>query len=218
MSMLLWALACCLPLPDAVTGKKPAPTGPITVTEPRATPVIRQPHDEPTSSDPNEPAAAMTKEQCQDLAEGSAVAGPDCITREVQCNTVVFDHTLGGTQAFDSAFYDRHKCTPRTTNHDSGNERTYLLHVPDGDHRVVAWLDTPCADLDLTMMTTLDKDRCPTVDSLVKVCDMWPKPGTHREHVEFATQGATDVLVVVEGKNNAEGAFAVTLQCKDGLY
>lgn len=215
--LLLLAMACCLPIPG-LSGKSEPAYHPITVSEPRATPVIRQPHDEPVSGDPNEPPVAMSKDQCEDLDEGSRVEGPDCITREVQCNTVIYDHTLGGTQAFDSAFYDRHKCTPRTTNHDSGNERTYLLHMPDGDHRVVAWLDTPCADLDLTLMTTLDKDRCPTMDSLVKVCDMWPKPGTKREHVEFATQGATDVLIVVEGKNNAEGAFAVTLQCKDGLY
>lgn len=214
--LLLLALAgCCFP---QIPGCPAERSGPISVTPPRPRVEQSRPEPDPTSSDPNAPAVGMTRDRCNDLAEGGPVAGPGCITAEIGCGDVVYGHTLGGTQVFDSRFYERHKCTPRTTNHDGGGERVYRLRMPDGDHRVHAWLDTPCADLDLTVLTTADGDACPTSDSLVKVCDMWPRKGKEREHVEFATQGATDLLIVVEGKNEEEGSFALTVQCKDGLY
>ncbi len=217
MLLLLALVGCCFPqIPGCPGGEEES--GPVSVTPPRPQVERVRPEEPDPSSDPNAPTVAMGRDRCNDLAEGGPVAGPDCITAEIRCGDVVYGHTLGGTQVFDSRFYERHKCTPRTTNHDSGGERVYRLRMPDGDHRVHAWLDTPCADLDLTVLTTADGDTCPTMDSLVKVCDMWPNKGTKREHVEFATQGATDLLIVVEGKNEEEGSFALTVQCKDGLY
>lgn len=219
--LLLSLLTACSLLPRVPGCGSDEPVRTIQVTPPKPKIEIGGPGSTtPTAPlDPDAPAVAMEKENCEDLKDGGPVQGPDCITQEVKCNSVVYGHTLGGTTNFDSRFYEVHMCTPRTTNHDSGEERVYLLEMPEGDHRVKAWLDTPCGDLDLTVMTVLDPTRCPTTtDGLLKICDMWPRKGTEREHVEIATQGKTHVMFVVEGKNKDEGPFALTVQCSDGLY
>lgn len=219
---LLLSLFSCSLLPRVPgCGGTPTPSGPVSVTPPKPKIDISGPgaRTAPQPVDPDAPVEAMDAQNCGDLLDGGPVAGPDCVTQVVQCNQVVYGHTLGGTDRFDSRFYEIHMCTPRTTDHDSGDERVYLLEMPEGDHRVKAWLDTPCADLDLTVMTVPDSTTCPTKDQgLLKICDMWPKPGKQREHVEISTQGKTHVMFVVEGKNKDEGAFALTIQCNEGLY
>jgi hypothetical protein len=219
--VLLLILAACSYLPHVPGCNDPKPTGPVSITPPKPKIEIGGPGSTTPAQplDPTAPVVAMEKDNCADLQDGGPVQGPDCVTQVVKCNTVVYGHTFGGTDRFDSRFYEAHMCTPRTTNHDSGDERVYLLEMPAGDHRVKAWLDTPCADLDLTIMTVPDATTCPTTkDGLLKICDMWPMPGTQREHVEIATQGKTNLMFVVEGKNKDEGAFALTVQCSEGLY
>jgi hypothetical protein len=60
-----------------------------------------------------------------------------------------------------------------------------------------------------------DGPKCPTLDDNVQDCDMWPKDGTKREVVDMTSTGVSDWLIVVEGKDDQEGAFAVTVQCVD---
>jgi hypothetical protein len=191
------------------------PVAPIAVTPPKP-PISAGP--QPVTLGPDEPPFAATEDNCDDLQDGGPVQGPDCVTAEVKCGEVVYGHTLGGTNRFTTKFYERWRCAPATTNHDSGDERVYLLRMPEGEHHVDVWLDTPCADLDLAVMRVKEFQACPDLDTLVPTCDMWPKPGRKREHVELSVQGKTDFLLVVEGKNAEEGAFALTVQCGDGLY
>lgn len=220
--MLLLLLTACsyLPqLPGCSGPTAPNPTISVTPAHPKVDITGPGSQDPAQPLDPNEPAVAMANDNCGDLQDGGPVQGPDCVTQTIQCNQVIYGHTFGGTDRFDSRFYEVHMCTPRTTDHDSGEERVYLLEMPAGDHRVKAWLDTPCADLDLTVMTVPDPTTCPSKEQgLLKICDMWPKPGKNREHVEISTQGKTSLMFVVEGKNKDEGAFALTVQCSEGLY
>ena len=213
-TLLQLVTACSVPsLPWSEDPEKVAP--PLVVTPPRP-PIVTGP--QPVVLGPDEPAIAATSENCGDLQDGGPVQGPDCVTAEVKCGQVVYGHTYGGTNTFTTKFYERWRCTPSMTNHDSGDERTYLLRMPEGEHHLDVWLDTPCADLDLAVMRMTPFTACPTLDTLVPTCDMWPKPGNKREKVELSVQGATDFLIVVEGKGNEEGAFALTIQCGDGLY
>lgn len=194
------------------------PDGPLAVTP--AAPITHpgvapQPAAPPG---PDEPPLAMTRDNCQDLQHGGPVSGPDCVTQRVKCGDVIYGHTLGGTQVFDTKFYERHKCTPATTDHDGGDERVYLFEFPDGDHSAWVWLDSPCADLDLAAIRVPDGvEGCPTLEHGIRQCEMWPKPGNRREKVLMVSQGGSKWLLVVEGKGKEEGAFSLTIQCKPGL-
>ena len=158
------------------------------------------------------PKPALTAAECNDLTEGGDV--PDgCFTGTIACDQTVVGHTRGGIDRFSTEFYAKHFCTPATTNHDGGDERVYRFRSP-GRHRVYFTLDTPCADLDLTVLRW-DGSGCPKIDSDVLDCDMWPKEGTERERVDVPAEAGWEYLVIVEGKGSDEGAFALHAQCGD---
>lgn len=166
---------------------------------------------------PPPPVPGITRAQCKDLTDGGPVKGPDCVTGEIKCGQTIIGATQGGLSDnhFSTRFYEKFFCTPATTHHDGGSERVYHFHAPPGKKRLWFTLDTPCTDLDMAVMRWDDTQKCPTLDSNVVDCDMWPKDGTKREVVDMTSTGESDWLVVVEGKDNNEGAFAVTAQCVD---
>jgi hypothetical protein len=164
------------------------------------------------------PEAGITSDQCSDLDNGGPTDG--CITGTLECGQTVVGHTRGGVDRFDTYFYEKKFCTPATTYHDSGDERVYVLDVPEiprgQGHTAIVTLDTPCADLDLAAFKW-NEEGCPTNDHLISQCEMWPEDGTSREMVKLVTQHATRWLVVVEGKDDNEGAFSLTVQCTQGM-
>lgn len=173
---------------------------------------------------PGDPSPAIGAENCDDLAQGGPMAGPDCITGPIECGQTVVGHTKGGSKAFDTRFYEAQYCTPALTDHSSGDERVYVLQFPKGDKHATIWLDTPCADLDLAAIRVQETPTagqpyaCPTVDSGIRQCEMSVQPGNLRDKVEVVSQVGTTWLVVVEGKGDAEGPFALTVQCGEGLH
>lgn len=169
-----------------------------------------------TISGPPPPEAGITKSQCKDLEDGGPVEGPGCITGRISCGETVIGHTIGGVRRFDTRFYERAFCTPALTNHDGGDERIYRLDMPDGPWTAVVTLDTPCADLDLAAIRW-DGDDCPTPSHIIHQCEMWPKDGTAREQVRLASTSQSSWFLVVEGKDEHEGAFALTVQCFPGI-
>lgn len=170
------------------------------------------------NSRPPVPEYVVHREQCGDLEEGGPNNGPDCITDTIECGQTVIGHTIGGVQRFDSRFYEKQFCTPYTTNHDGGDERVYQLVMPEGDYKAFVYLDTPCADLDMAGIKWSD-DTCPTTKHMVNQCEMWPDAyGRDREYMELVSQHGSTWLIVVEGKGEAEGAFALHVQCRPGLY
>jgi hypothetical protein len=169
------------------------------------------------SVDPGEAAVAIAADECSAMADGGPVAGPGCVTAEIKCGDVIKGHTLGGTKSFNTKWYEKNFCTPGLTDHDGGDERVYLLNVPAGDHLAEVTLDTPCADLDLAAFK-YKGDDCPVDAFHLPQCDMWPKDGNQREHVKLVSQKATKWWIVVEGKGEEEGAFALTVECRNSLY
>jgi hypothetical protein len=163
------------------------------------------------------PAPAITSKNCEDVADGGPVNGPGCITSDISCGDIIVGHTAGGVRRMDSKFYEKKFCTPYTTNHDGGEERVYRLKMPPGEWRAYAWLDTPCADLDL-FAVKWDGNDCPTIDHNIQRCeasvDAW---GWGKEAVELVHQGNATWFLVVEGKGDEEGAFALQIQCREGL-
>lgn len=193
-------------------GQDPAPAaGSSTGSAPAAVGVFER----LISQGPPPPEVAIRADECE------AVTSPpptnDCITGEIRCDEVVRGHTNGGVRRFDTEFYRRQFCTPDTTDHNGGEERIYRLVMPKGEWHAEVWLDTPCADLDLAAMRW-QGSTCPAPGASLAQCDMWPRNGTEREHVQLVSQTESEWLLVVEGKGKEEGAFALHVQCFPGLH
>lgn len=165
---------------------------------------------------PGPPDGAITTEDCDKLSPSDPVPAGQYLTGKLACGDVITAHTGGGVKLLDTKFYERNHCTPATTNHDGGDERIYELLVPDGDKTVDVWLETPCANLDLGAIR-VHGDAAPGPDLSAEQCEMWPKPGTKREHVHLVSKVATRWLVVVEGQGEEEGGYTLSVQCQDGL-
>lgn len=161
---------------------------------------------------PPPPDAGITAGQCSQLTDGGAVNG-DCVTAEVSCGETIIGHTRGGIQRFDTRFYEAMFCTPATTNHDGGDERVYVLELPEPRTRALVYLDTPCADLDLGAVL-YNSDYCPSKSSTINRCEMTRKPGTKREMVDLWNDVPSKWYLIVEGVGDEEGAFALTVQCE----
>lgn len=161
------------------------------------------------------PQSVIDASHCDDMARGGKNDG--CLTAKISCGDTVIGHTLGGVDRFNTAFYQKFFCTPSTTSHDSGDERVYRLEMPKGDWHAKIVLDSPCADLDVAAME-YEGSGCPTANDSVPRCEMVPKKGTEREKVEIVSQDHSTWLLVVEGKGDEEGVFALQVICEKGLY
>jgi hypothetical protein len=168
------------------------------------------------SSTPPPPEPLVTSGNCEDVSDGGPVDGPGCVTATLQCGDTVIGHTVGGVRRFDSRFYEKKHCTPATTNHDGGEERVYRLEMPEGEWRAFVWMDTPCANLDLFALRWNGED-CPTVDHNVNACE-YGQLLNGSERVELVHQGEATWFLVVEGRGEEEGPFALHVQCRPGLY
>jgi hypothetical protein len=199
-----------------------APSEDVQIDEPRpileigAAPEASTLRGTPTTPADGEPNFGIVPNDCENVPKNAALEGPDCITGTLSCGDTVVGHTVGGANIFTTRFYEKHFCTPSTTEHDSGDERIYRLQMPEGDWTADVYLDTPCADLDLAAIKWTG-DTCPSEASQVRQCEMSVRDGGHRDHVRLSSRKATQWLLAVEGKNNQEGAFALVVTCREGL-
>ena len=160
----------------------------------------------------------LVADQCDDVDHGGGRFGPDCATRVIECGDQIIGHTVGGVDKYDSRFYEKNFCTPKLSNHDGGDERVYQLRMPPGEWTAFVDLASPCADLDLAAIQ-YSGDTCPPPDAMIRRCEMWPKPRTQGERVQIVSQNprGSTWWIVVEGKNEQEGAFSLAVQCRKGL-
>lgn len=201
-----------------------SPSADVAAEAPEGTPqleVVNQdgpaaPRGTPNAPADGEPPFGLVNDDCSNVPKDAELEGPDCITAAISCGDTVVGHTIGGSNNFTTKFYEKHFCTPATTDHDSGDERVYRLDMPAGDWTADVYLDTPCADLDMAAVKW-DQDVCPTVASNVLQCEMAIQNGGRREHLRLSSRGETSWLVSVEGKANQEGAFALVVKCHEGL-
>jgi len=170
----------------------------------------------------NGPPVGITSSQCTEITEGGPVNGPGCITSEIRCGETIVGHTRGGVNKFNSEWYDESTCWPNTRNHNGGDERLYRFD-PDANGipaRFWAnfWFDTPCdKDVDFTVFRTTDRSNCPT--EFTPNCDT-SNPNTKanrtRRHQRVMVDPGEVWYVLIEGANETEGPFAVTLTCELG--
>jgi hypothetical protein len=157
-------------------------------------------------------AILVTKDECTAMTDGGPLMkGSDSLTGVLKCGDRIKGHTKGGVQRFDSVFYEKKMCTPRTTNHAGGDERIYKF---EEEHDQIAYitLDTPCANLELAAIQSKD-GKLPTMESSVDRCEMNIKKGTTRERVDLFARDPVTWYVVVEGIDDEEGAFGLTVDC-----
>jgi len=166
--------------------------------------------------DPEAPKA-LKRSQCQDMTDGGPVPGPDCITGYIECGQTVVGHTLGGVDRFNSQWWQTNYCWPGTYNHNSGDERVYSFTMPKPPMRAQVTLDTPCADLDV-MAFVWNGTGCPSQQNTSPRCECLRKNGTTSEMIELVSDQKDQWLIVVEGVDDHEGAFALTVECLEGLF
>lgn len=154
------------------------------------------------------------------VEDGGPVAGPDCVTAEIQCGETVVGHTKGGVNRYDTKFYERNTCWPGTRNHNGGDERVYLF-LPDKSprfqagetrQRVTVTFDSPCADLTFTKMVGV-LGSCPT--DTAKLCDS-ANPFTRKggkSQTNITVDAGEVYYFLVEGADEAEGAFSIHVEC-----
>lgn len=159
------------------------------------------------------PGEGITTAQCKDMTDGGPLMkGSDFLTGELKCGDVVIGHTRGGVQMFDTKYYEKNFCTPGTTNHDSGDERVYVLDLK-AHERARVTLDTPCANLDVAAIQVQAGSREAPTSAFNARCEMLAKKGTTREQLDLFTDVDDTWIIVVEGQGNEEGAFALHVQC-----
>jgi hypothetical protein len=80
------------------------------------------------------------------------------------------------------------------------------------------WMDSPCADLSLFAFKW-SGDDCPPAGANFSYCEGNLVDGVGNERVELVSQSRdpTTWFVVVEGAGDAEGAFALHTQCREGV-
>ena len=152
----------------------------------------------------------LTKDQCDTVKDG----GPQldgCVSAKVKCGDTIIGNTRGGVNRYGTHFYEHNKCTPATTDHDGGDERVYELDLPEPQTRALVYLDKPCGNLDLAAVLD-DTDACPTGDGDYLRCEEELKSG--REHVDLFNNNPAKWFLIVEGQKDAEGSFALTIQCE----
>lgn len=163
------------------------------------------------------PEPGLTEDQCGDITEGGPVNGPDCVTAKIKCGETIIGHTKGGVNRFNTDFYVNSRCWPGTRNKNGGDERVYQWVFDDDEMMkgidrtyIIASIDTPCADLDITGIRSTDAKKCPTSD---RICDMPnPKYGARREYKWLADRGEV-YYFIIEGPDDEEGPFAISLEC-----
>jgi hypothetical protein len=205
---------CCVTLPSS-EGPLEGPRKPgekLKVRERR--PLVILPG---TSSEPPPPEAVVTSSNCGDVSSGGPVSGGDCVTQRISCGETVIGHTRGGVNRFRTRWYEQNFCWPGTVDHDGGDERVYRLDMPEGEWRAFVYLDSPCADLDLLAMRW-NESTCPSPGTSVTHCEANLVTGAGREKVELVHQGKATWLLVVEGADDEEGLFAVSVVCREGLH
>jgi hypothetical protein len=168
------------------------------------------------------PAPGLLASQCSGLTEGGPVAGPGCVTAPLRCGETIVGHTRGGGKNFNNVWYEESTCWPNTRNHNGGDERLYRFdpnaHGIPGRFWANFWLDTPCEQhLDLTVFRTTDKNSCPT--EFTPNCDT-VNPNTKANKTRRFYRAAIDPgeiwYVLIEGADDVEGAFALTMECELG--
>lgn len=169
------------------------------------------------------PDAGLSSSQCGDVTDGGPVNGPDCVTAEIKCGDTIVGHTRGGTNLYNTKFYERNTCWPGTRNHNGGDERVYMFvadkspRFQKGEERqrVTVYFDSPCADLTFSAMYTNTVGKCPGPNDSVKWCDS-ANPFTrkmNRNKMNITADAGEVYYFFIEGADDEEGAFSLTLEC-----
>ena len=172
---------------------------------------------------PAGPAPGIGGGQCDDLKDGGKPKGPSCLTDVIKCGDTIVGHTKGGTNLYNTKFYERNTCWPGTRNHNGGDERVYMFVADDSPRfkkgedrqRISVYFDSPCADLTFSAMYTNRKNQCPGPNDSVKWCDS-ANPFTrkaNRNTMHMTVDRGEVYYFFVEGADEEEGPFSITLEC-----
>jgi hypothetical protein len=144
-----------------------------------------------------------------DCDERDGPAPNRCLSGKLRCGDVVSGTTRGGESKLGRDFYAHAFCFPAVDGHE-GPERVYLLQAPPNQD-ITLTLESPCGDLDVAALAFAYEGGCPTASHPIAECKANSARGGGT--VRLNTFHARDYLVVVDGKDEAEGAFNLRVDC-----
>jgi len=115
-----------------------------------------------------------------------------------------------GSSRFSDEFYVAKQCGPQRNGY-TGPESVYALSIPPNT-RAAVFLESPCADLDLSSVLWTETDRCPTVDHRTGGCEMDQGSGTDKVVIATVAR-AESHLLIVDGKEAAKGNYRLSVVC-----
>jgi hypothetical protein len=137
-------------------------------------------------------------------------SGAACAAQELSCGSIVSARVGEGSSRFSDDFYVAKQCGPQRNEY-TGPESIYALSIPP-DTRAAVFLESPCADLDLSSVLWAETDRCPTVDHRTGGCEMDQGSGTDRVVIATVTRAETHLLIV-DGKLGAKSNYRLSVVC-----
>ncbi|MEL6341812.1 MAG: hypothetical protein AAFV53_01680 [Myxococcota bacterium] len=127
------------------------------------------------------------------------------------CGDVVEGYTGVGTRQWGDSFYRSVYCTPEVHYYDNAREAVYALKVPP-NFKATIQLDSNCADLDVVAVAWEETGHMPTDRHPIIECEMDTSRGGGTIAVTTVSREQR-YLIGVDGKNNAESNFRLSVTC-----
>lgn len=150
--------------------------------------------------------------ECGTVKAARTPRGKDCVTAELVCGDTIVGTTEGGLSEYDDKFYSGDSFCSSLPDNYSGTERAYRFAMPANAEAVVS-LDSACGgDMDLIAIRWPDEHTCPNIHHTIGQCDEDDSKGDGQLEL-FSDRHPRTFLLVVEGKDGADGEFGLKVDC-----
>ncbi len=137
--------------------------------------------------------------------------GPACLSGSISCGQSITATTVGGSDHFGAAHYENFFCLIPDATY-NGTERVYAMDLPAESVAEIS-LFSPCGDLDLVVLRWEDEDSCPTTSTAVAQCEA-ETTSAGGTITDLYSDRDSRYLVIVDGKENLEENFTVSVDCE----
>lgn len=146
---------------------------------------------------------------CDTTTPGPSPQG--CLSGRLHCGDRIASTTIGGESNLGRAFYAGAFCFPAVDGHE-GPERAFLLQAPPKKDITIT-LESDCVDLDIAAVAWSYEGTCPTENHPIPECEASNARGGGV--LRLNTFQSRDYLILVDGKDGAEGPFRLKVDCTE---
>lgn len=151
----------------------------------------------------------------QTAAPGSGTSGGECTTDQLFCGDFVQATTVGGSTHYDTDQYEQAGIATGSENWDAP-ERAYTLRQPVGQAmRITFW--GPCDDMDVAVCQGWEcSDTAEVQQNDCSALLTRGDEGSFYRDFPAPSSGVREFEVVVDGRDDAQGNFALQVECFGG--